>query len=347
MFGIASSASTIGHRVAAAGEATEDGVQQTGQKLLTVLRKQEAIADVVVGPLERALADISDNAGTRSPQLQTLHWLAETSTHNANSDGRNTPDDADAALIQMYSLGVLYFATNGDNWKECSRIESKTCESDGPQSSSRFLSDGFVCDWFGLTCSDEGKKGLVTWIDLSHNNLEGSIPDELSLLNDNLELLWLSGNAIGGTLPAWIGKATNLQSLSLFDTSLSGTIPDSIYGLSKLWSLRLYGSQFQGPISTKIGNLSKLQWLWIHGNHFTGSIPSELGSLKDLEALTVHGNDFRVDDKEVPSEVCDLRTKGKKLEHLWVDCNADKACRCCTRCWPTEEDKLKLNTRDG
>ena len=341
---VASSVSAIGCRTTAAAASTEDDLRQTGQKLLNVVRKREGIADGVAGSLERALADASDTTirpTAHSPQLQALHWMADFSTHNGNSDQRNIPDDADAAMMQMYALGVLYFATNGDEWKECSRLKSTKCESDVPQSSSRFLSDGSICDWFGLTCSDEKKKGFVTWIDLSHNDLDGSLPDELSLLNDNIELLWLSGNAkLDGTLPQWIGSAKNLQSLSLFDTSIGGTLPDSIYGLSKLWSLRIYGSNFVGSISSGIGNLSKLQWLWIHDNNFTGALPSEIGGLKNLEALTVHGNDFRGGNKEVPPEVCDLRTKGKKLEHLWTDCNVDKTCQCCTRCWPTEEDKL-------
>ena len=253
----------------------------------------------------------------------------------------NPPIDADTDLAQRYALAVLYFATGGDSWKECSRDLTSKCESSdgsGLQSSAHFLSSGPVCAWFGLTCSDEQKKGLVSWIDLSSNGLSGSIPDELSLLIDNLELLWLSSNPqLGGSVPQWIGDVTHMQSLSLFDTAIGGAIPDSLYDLSKLTSLRVYGSKLEGTISTKIGQLSNMQWLWMHGCRLTGAVPSELGSLKKLEALTLHGNSFDgVATGTLPAEICNLRTAGsKKLEHLWTDCDANRRCGCCTKCFPT------------
>ena len=318
---------------------TDGNLKQTAKKLLSILERRQdgGGGPVLTGPLV-ALADtISAGAeSSKSPQLQALRWLSENTSARENL--RDTaPIDADTDLAQRYALAVLYFATGGDSWKECSQDVTSKCESSdgsGLQSSAHFLSDGPVCSWFGLTCANDQKKGIVTWIDLSKNGLSGSIPNELSLLSDNLQLLWLSGNPeLGGTLPPqWIGKMKHLQSLSVFDSAISGTIPDSLYDLSKLSSLRVYGSKLEGTISTKIGQLKNMQWLWMHGCQFTGNIPTELGSFKKLEALTMHGNAFGRDT--LPSEVCDLRTSGKKLEHLWTNCDANRSCDCCTKCFP-------------
>lgn len=358
-----SAAAATAHQVSAAAVDTADfdQLKQTAEKLRRILmdRRQHYGGPNLTGPLENVLADTTNTgAGSgnsaESPQLQALRWLAQMpddETLRVRDAGTTTstpqsPVEADTDLAQRYALAVLYFATGGDSWKECSRDLTSKCESSdgsGLQSSSHFLSTGSVCAWFGLTCSDEQKKGLVTWIDLSNNGLSGSIPDELSLLKDNLELFWLCSNSeLGGSVPQWIGDVTQMQSLSLFDTAVGGTIPDSLYNLSKLSSLRLYGSKLEGTISTKIGQLSNMQWLWMHGCELTGAVPSELGSLKKLEALTLHGNAFNGDAAgTLPTEICNLRTTGsKKLEHLWTNCDAKRDCDCCTKCFPAHVEQV-------
>ena len=347
------------HQVSTAAAIETDSdlsvLQQTTEKIrrIVVDRRREYGGPDLSGPLEHVLAGASAGSvnSAESPQLQALRWLAQMpddETQRVRDAGTTTstpqsPIDADADLAQRYALAVLYFATGGDSWKECSRDLTSKCESSdgsGLQSSSHFLSTGSACAWFGLTCSDEQKKGLVTWIDMSNNGLSGSVPDELSLLSNNLELLWLSSNSeLGGSVPQWIGDVTHMQSLSLFDTAIGGTIPDSLYNLSKLSSLRVYGSKLGGTISTQIGQLSNMQWLWMHGCELTGAIPSDLGSLKKLEALTLHGNAFDGETTgTLPTEICNLRTM--KLEHLWTNCDAKRDCDCCTKCFPAHVEQV-------
>jgi len=358
VFIVFAAAAVTAHQASAAvaGGSTHDAtggnrLQQTAQKLQRILleRRRDTGGPDLAGHLELVLVENgrpgvgSENNGVDSPQVQALQWLSQISDDAATStttgsSSTTTPIDADTDLAQRYALAVLYFATGGDRWKECSRDLTSRCESSdgsGLRSSSHFLSNGSVCSWYGLTCSDEQKKDIVTWIDLNNNGLSGSIPDELSLLSDNLELLWLSANPeLGGSLPQWIGEVTHMQSMSFFDTAIGGTIPDSLYDLSRLSSLRMYGSKLEGTISTKIGRLSNMQWLWLHGCEFNGALPSELGRLKKLEALTLHGNAFD-SDASLPPEICNLRTEGKKLEHLWTNCDSNRSsCDCCTKCFP-------------
>ena len=51
----------------------------------------------------------------------------------------------DSNLIQLFSLAVFYFATDGDNWASCSQNDSNCAN--------KFLSTGSECQWSGVTCN--------------------------------------------------------------------------------------------------------------------------------------------------------------------------------------------------
>ncbi|GLU18804.1 hypothetical protein SLE2022_350850 [Rubroshorea leprosula] len=86
-------------------------------------------------------------------------------------------------------------------------------------------------------------------IDLSSNNLMGSIPEELIFLKDlhNLNLSW---NHLSGKIPEKIGQMENLESLDFSKNALSGTIPNSMSSLTKLSHLNLSYNNLSGPIPT-------------------------------------------------------------------------------------------------
>ena len=111
-----------------------------------------------------------------------------------------------------------------------------------------------------------------------------------------------------------------------------GTIPDELYNLKKLSSLRLYHTKLKGTISSSISNLNKLSWLWLHQNQFTGTLSmTDISShLHGLTSLTLFGNkNLHVEDEET---LCTLR-EDYDLLHLWIDCDKDGSCRCCTKCY--------------
>ncbi|PPS03464.1 hypothetical protein GOBAR_AA17216 [Gossypium barbadense] len=80
--------------------------------------------------------------------------------------------------------------------------------------------------------------------DLSMNNLEGVIPEELTHLT-SLTALNLSQNQLSGKIPGKIGELESLESLDLFVNQLSGMILSSI---TKLSALSLSYSNFSGKI---------------------------------------------------------------------------------------------------
>ena len=88
---------------------------------------------------------------------------------------------------------------------------------------------------------------LVTSIDLSGNNLQGDLPQELTKLA-GLVILNLSRNYISGQIPDRISNLRQLSSLDLSNNSLSGPIPPSMSLLSFLGFLNLSYNNFLGTI---------------------------------------------------------------------------------------------------
>jgi Leucine-rich repeat (LRR) protein len=84
-------------------------------------------------------------------------------------------------------------------------------------------------------------------INLSHNQLQGSIPSQASAL---IMVLYmdLSFNNLSGNIPQAVGDMTNLQSLDLSHNSLTGKIPSSLTNLISLAYFNVSYNQLEGSI---------------------------------------------------------------------------------------------------
>ncbi|XP_058205914.1 receptor-like protein EIX2 isoform X2 [Rhododendron vialii] len=90
---------------------------------------------------------------------------------------------------------------------------------------------------------------LLANMDLSRNNLVGSIPKEITNLS-GLCGLNLSHNNLTGKIPEKIGGLKLLESLNFSENQLSGIIPQSISGLNFLSRLNLSYNNLSGRIPT-------------------------------------------------------------------------------------------------
>ncbi|XP_074284266.1 receptor-like protein EIX2 [Silene latifolia] len=141
-------------------------------------------------------------------------------------------------------------------------------------------------------------------IDLSFNNLVGSIPDDLT-------------------------KIFGLLSLNLSYNQLSAIIPENIGDLKKLISLDLSKNKLTGSIPTSMGELYSLSHLNLSYNNLSGQIPTgnQLQTLSD-QASIYAGNPYLCGDflpKKCKSKVVEQdkgrsnKSKGgnkKKLEKM-------------------------------
>ncbi|XP_030938053.1 receptor-like protein EIX2 [Quercus lobata] len=103
---------------------------------------------------------------------------------------------------------------------------------------------------------------LVRLIDLSSNNLSGSIPTEISDLSE-LRFLNLSRNHLMGKIPEKIGSMKELESVDLSQNHLSGEIPSSMSNLTFLSLLDLSYNNLSGriPSSTQLQSFDALRYI--------------------------------------------------------------------------------------
>ncbi len=208
-----------------------------------------------------------------SPQSLALEWLSTDSF--SLSENRATVE-----ILERYVLVVLYFSTNGPNW----RLEGLT-----------FKAEILACDWNngmnpridqarGIFCSE---KSTVEHILLDMIGLSGTVPWELSLLGDLVGLA-MNNNALRGTLPSELSKLSHLQTFYLAGNSLQGFLPNTLP--SSLLYLDYSGNSFNGTIPSEWGDLPDLIMLALLHNQLESSIPSELGKLTALQYLFIYHN---------------------------------------------------------
>ena len=146
-------------------------------------------------------------------------------------------------------------------------------------------------------------------MDLSNNNLNGSIPDIINGTGTcnsksplpNLRELDLSGNQLMGKLPNWLGELKNLRRLSLSHNKLEGPIPTSLCTLRRMESLSLEGNEQNGSLLNCIGELSQLKELIVYSNQLSETLfEQHFLKLSNLESLVLYNFRLNVSSNWVP-----------------------------------------------
>lgn len=129
----------------------------------------------------------------------------------------------------------------------------------------------------------------LTSLILGQNHLSGPIPPTLGKLRA-LEMLDLQKNFLNGAIPPSLGNLMNLATLSLSNNMLSGQIPKELGTLLNLTSLRLEDNQLSGYLPPELGKLSKLEELYLNSNNLSGGLPGSFANLRSLVLFRVAGN---------------------------------------------------------
>lgn len=135
--------------------------------------------------------------------------------------------------------------------------------------------EGFICRFMGIDCwhpdenrvlnirlSDLGLEGhfppgiekctSLTGLDLSHNKLSGSIPDNISKLIPFITNLDLSFNNFSGGIPTNLSNCSFLNDLKLDNNRLTGKIPLEFGLLDRIKVFTVTNNLLSGPIPTFI-----------------------------------------------------------------------------------------------
>ncbi|KAM5577285.1 hypothetical protein ABKV19_007900 [Rosa sericea] len=162
----------------------------------------------------------------------------------------------------------------------------------------------------------------ITSLDLSLNQLSGSLPANIGLALPKLEEFLIAGNQLSGVIPKSISNASELRILSLGGNSFSGFIPSTLCLLTNLEWLSLFSNNLTLDTSTPevnilscLANLRNLRYLAFDRNPLNaelsisfsnfsaslqnlylancslrGNIPSDIGNLSSLILLSLGGN---------------------------------------------------------
>jgi LRR receptor-like serine/threonine-protein kinase FLS2 len=139
-----------------------------------------------------------------------------------------------------------------------------------------------------------GRLDQLLTLDLSHNRLAGGIPGAVIGKMKSLQMyLDLSGNIFTGPIPPEIGGLTMVQAIDLSNNRLSGGVPATLAGCKNLQSLDLSANNLTGALPAGLfPQLDVLTSLNISGNDIDGEIPSNIGALKHIQTLDVSRNAF-------------------------------------------------------
>ncbi|KAH9309755.1 hypothetical protein KI387_037666 [Taxus chinensis] len=129
----------------------------------------------------------------------------------------------------------------------------------------------------------------ISSIDLSGNNLRGSIPSSMGRLS-HLRTLDLSSNQLHGAIPSSLGKLLHMEKLALASNKLSGPIPVSFSEMPSLVYLDLSSNQLNGSIPDYLTELKSLRYLSLENNNFQGPVPFNATFIKKLSSFKISGN---------------------------------------------------------
>ena len=161
----------------------------------------------------------------QSPQGQAFAWLRQDPNWITDYDRQRAR--------QRFGLGVLYYATRGEEW-QWDDVEAY---------SATFLSyDTHECDWLphksSFACNSDRH---LTSLGLHHMGLQGPIPKEVwtLLAPETLTKVELGQNQITGMVETYIGMLPQLTYLDLAQNQLSSSLPSEIGACQSLETLAL------------------------------------------------------------------------------------------------------------
>ncbi|WVZ15579.1 hypothetical protein V8G54_013145 [Vigna mungo] len=146
----------------------------------------------------------------------------------------------------------------------------------------------YIPDWFYSSFLN------LKILDLSRNNLQGTISDALGNMT-SLVAFDLSSNKLEGPIPTSFGYLCNLRVISLSYLKLNQHIKEILDILSPcifhgLTTLQFESSQLSGNLPVSLGKLSSLRTLSLSKNQLSGNLPVSIGKLSSVSTLSLYKN---------------------------------------------------------
>ena len=160
---------------------------------------------------------------------------------------------------------------------------------DGPNwtKGANWNTDQELSTWEGVTVTDEA----ITALNLSGFGLKGQLPPQIGELTALKSLSLGSNPNLTGPLPKEIGTLVNLTTLMAVTTGLEGPLPPEMGNLNKLTNLQLNNNQISGTIPKEWGGMTALNNFEMFNTKISGPIPSEIFTgWKNLATFLMNNN---------------------------------------------------------
>ncbi|KAL2457410.1 Tyrosine-sulfated glycopeptide receptor 1 [Abeliophyllum distichum] len=168
------------------------------------------------------------------------------------------------------------------------------------------------CKWEGVNCNPEsrvthlslpgkhlsgtidpflGNLTFLSYLNLSYNQLSGTLPSTLFHTLNHLESLDLSSNRFNGSIESPFFPS--LISFNVSNNSFTGSLPSSICITSRFVKMLDFSTnKFSGNVSKGIGRCSKLEIFRAGFNSLSGLLPYDLYTVKTLREISLPNNQF-------------------------------------------------------
>ncbi|XP_017980077.1 PREDICTED: receptor-like protein 12 [Theobroma cacao] len=184
------------------------------------------------------------------------------------------------------------------------------------------LSNPLICNQSSLVFLDLSRNNLtgtipnylgnfsfrLEFMNLEMNNFYGKVPD--SFTNGQLRYLFLNDNQLEGLLPRSLANCSSLRILNLRNNKFADAFPHWLASLPWLRVLILRSNRLHGPMPNSIAssNFSALQIIDLSHNELTGPLPTKF--FKTLRAMKDRGCKYCMGDSKKAS----VNVTTKKLE---------------------------------
>ena len=129
-------------------------------------------------------------------------------------------------------------------------------------------------------------------LDLSNNNLPGSMPNWLFTKEATLINLNLGNNSLTGSLVPIGHPQTALQSMIISNNHITGQVPVGFGSMfPSLSTLDFYHNNFYGQIPMSLCHINGMEFLGLSNNNFSGELPACIFTdFPDMIAISISNN---------------------------------------------------------
>lgn len=251
-----------------------DGETVAGENVATPSpdSRQGRIRSYIASKAVNGDSSISDPT---TPEAQALQWLQDEDPLQLDP----LDSESNFRIDQRYALLTLWFNSQSDWFDQ-----------------TNWLSDD-ECTWFGVTCGEPAPENrrerklqenstVITRLEIEGNNLQGSIPLDLSLLED-LKILNLASNALAGPIPTTIANLGGLTTVVLTNNALTGDMSGIDFSkLSAVQILDVASNNLQGALPDSLWSMPAVNVLVMDNNQFSGRLPASISTLQSLRKCT-------------------------------------------------------------